>query len=247
VSQARQRILGAARRTGLEPQLRGVQRLLSSAEEKRNTRDNEHLRLLLAFRLAPDSTCIDIGANIGDILQHMVAYAPQGRHIAYEPLPELAADLAARFPAVDVRNAAVAEAVGTREFTRIRSAHTRSGLDVEGAAGDTERFPVAIEALDVSLPAGFVPSVIKIDVEGAERSVVAGAMDTIKAHRPLIAFEHGTPGGGEVGQDSRDLYALLVGGAGLRMFDFDGEGPLSEAAFLEKVRTGSHWNFLAHP
>jgi FkbM family methyltransferase len=241
----RQRILAAARRAGVEPQLRAVQRAVASKQEKRNRRDDEHLRLLLAFRLQPDSNCIDIGANIGEILEQMVAYAPAGRHIAYEPLPELAADLARRFPAVDVRNAAVAREPGTAEFTRIKSAHTRSGLGVDGAEGDTERFPVAIEALDASLPDGFAPSVIKIDVEGAELDVLAGGLETIRRHRPLIALEHGSPDGGDTGP-SRDLYALLVGEAGLRLFDLDGAGPLSEAAFLELVGTGARWNFVAH-
>jgi FkbM family methyltransferase len=241
----RQRILAAARRAGVEPQLRAVQRAVASKQEKRNRRDDEHLRLLLAFRLEPGSSCIDIGANIGEILQQMVAYAPEGRHIAYEPLPELAADLARRFPAVDVRNAAVAREPGTAEFTRIKSAHTRSGLGVDGAEGDTERFPVAIEALDASLPEGFVPSVIKIDVEGAELDVLAGGLETIRRHRPLIAFEHGSPEGGDTAT-SRDLHALLTGEAGLRLFDLDGAGPLGEAAFLELVGTGARWNFVAH-
>lgn len=245
MSQTRQRILAAARRAGVEPQLRAVQHAVASKQEKRNRRDDEHLRLLLAFRLAPDSSCIDIGANIGEITEQIVAYAPDGRHIAFEPLPELAADLAARFPGVDVRNAAVAREVGTAQFTRIRSAHTRSGLGVKGAAGDTETFPVEIQALDVSLPEGFVPSVIKIDVEGAELDVVAGGIELIKAHRPLIAFEHGSPDGGGLGS-SAELYALLVREAGLRLFDLDGAGPLDQATFLEHVRSGARWNFVAH-
>ena len=245
MSQTRQRILAAARRAGVERQLRAVQRTVASKQEKRNVRDDEHLRLLLAFRLEPTSSCIDIGANIGEILSHMVAFAPEGRHIAYEPLPELAADLARRFPGVDVRNAAVARMPGTAEFTRIRSAHTRSGLGVEGAAGDTERFPVAIEALDASLPEGFAPSLIKIDVEGAELDVVAGGLQTIRRHRPLIAFEHGSPEGGGT-PTSGELHRLLVREAGLRVFDLDGDGPLDEATFLELVRTGARWNFVAH-
>jgi FkbM family methyltransferase len=242
VSDAKQRVLRAARRVGAEPPLRAVQRAFSSPEEKRNAQDDEHLRLLLAFRLSAGSCCIDIGANIGGVLQHMVAYAPDAAHIAYEPLPELAADLERRFPTVDVRAAAVADEVTERRFTRVRSAPTRSGFDVAGEVRDVEQFTVPVEALDRSLPTGFVPAVIKIDVEGAEREVVAGAMETIRRHRPVVVFEHG----GEGGQISRDLYAMLVTDAGLRLFDLDGDGPLTEQAFLAKVRTGSHWNFVAH-
>ncbi|MCW2982530.1 MAG: Methyltransferase FkbM [Conexibacter sp.] len=239
----KQGILGVARRTGLEPQLRTVQRALSSPEEKRNRQDDEHLRLLLAFGLSPSDCCIDIGANVGAILEHMVRYAPEGNHIAYEPLPELAADLARRFPQVDVRAAAVSAEPGQRTFTRVRSAHTRSGFDVRAGEQDLERFDVAVEALDASLPDGFVPAVIKIDVEGAERDVLAGGLQTIRRHRPTVAFEHG----GTDEQASSDIYTMLVDDAGMRLSDLDGDGPLSRDAFLAKVRSGSHWNFVARP
>jgi hypothetical protein len=44
------------------------------------------------------STCIDIGANRGAILQHMFQASPSGRHFAFEPIPELAQNLVKNFP-----------------------------------------------------------------------------------------------------------------------------------------------------
>lgn len=43
----------------------------------------------MAATLTPTSNYVDVGANIGDMLVHALAYAPEGRHIAVEPLPEL--------------------------------------------------------------------------------------------------------------------------------------------------------------
>jgi hypothetical protein len=50
---------------------------------------------------------------------------------------------------------------------------------------------VRTERLDRSLPAGYVPAVIIIDVEGAEQQVVEGALETIRRHQPIVVFEHG--------------------------------------------------------
>jgi hypothetical protein len=57
---------------------------------------------------------------------------------------------------------------------------------------------------------------------------------------PTVVFEHDDRG------DSAAIYDLLVVNVGLRIFDFDGDGPLTEADFQRKVDRRSHWNFVAH-
>jgi hypothetical protein len=42
------------------------------------------------------------------------------------------------------------------------------------------------------------------------------------------------------------VFELLAGNAGLRIFDMDGDGPLSEGALRAKVTRNTHWNFIAH-
>jgi FkbM family methyltransferase len=238
----RQRVLKVARDLRLEPQLRAVQAALEPRAQRRNRRDDDHLKLLLALSLAADDCCIDVGANVGEILGAMVAAAPHGRHIAFEPLPELAADLRERFPDVDVREAALAHEPGQRTFRRVVDAHARSGFHEDGYAdGQTQELTVDVQALDASLPAGFAPAVVKIDVEGAEVEVIEGGMKLLCEHRPAVALEHGGPP-----HASRRIFGLLAGEAGLRAFDMDGAGPLDEAAFVARVAAGSHWNFVFH-
>jgi FkbM family methyltransferase len=241
VTTARRQMLRLARGVGLEPQLRTVQRAIGPRETRRTMRDDAALRLLLALTLPVDANCVDVGANAGTLLRHMVRYAPRGHHIAFEPLPNRAAELHQAFPQVDVRQAALANAAGTRRFTRVLAADTRSGFDVNGYEGDqVEQLDVEVCALDEALPADYVPSLIKLDVEGAELEVLQGGLRILTEHKPTVVFEHDARG------DTGGVFSLLTNTAGLRIFDMDGDGPLSEGAFSAKVTRNSHWNFVAH-
>jgi len=241
----RHHVLRATRRTGLEPPLRWVQDVLSSRERRRDQRDNRQIELLLAYTLAEDANCIDIGASEGLILRHMVRLAPRGRHVAFEPLPDLAAGLRSAFPAVDVRQCALYDEAGTQPFHRVRKGHWRSSLRPMGlAASELDTFPVAVERLDDALPRGYVPALLKIDVEGAEGGVLAGAVRTLREHRPVVIFEHGAHAA-HFPKQSADVFSLLTDAAGLRVFDIDGGGPYSADAFAARVRAGRLWTFVA--
>jgi FkbM family methyltransferase len=65
--------------------------------------------------LREDADCLDVGAHAGSVLREIVRLAPRGRHVAWEPLPGLAAGLRADFPGVAVREAALADQAGRRE------------------------------------------------------------------------------------------------------------------------------------
>jgi hypothetical protein len=58
-------------------------------------------------------------------------------------------------------------------------------------AEEIETIEVRTEQLDDCLPVGYVPHLIKIDVEGAEQQVLEGAVGTIRLHKPIVIFEHG--------------------------------------------------------
>jgi FkbM family methyltransferase len=242
---ARRHVLRVARRLGVEPQLRRAQDALAPWEVWRNRRDDAHLRAVMAAVLAPDANGIDVGANVGEVLATLVRLAPRGRHVAYEPLPELASALAERFPGVDVHRAALSRAAGEATFYRRTDAPSRSALQPLG--GPVEPVPVRLEALDDSLPDGYVPHFVKIDVEGAELAVLEGALGTLRKHRPLVAFEHGRTAL-EYGTTHGMVHDLLCGEAGLRIFDMDGDGPFDRETF-ERVADppGRRWNFLARP
>lgn len=244
---ARARLKHTVEAMGAGPHLRTLRRTFDPAA-KRDHRDNEHLRLLLAFLLVPDANCIDVGAHHGDVLGPIVAYAPHGRHIAYEPLPHLCRDLAARFPSVDLRCAALSNVAGQAPFIHVRSRPAYSGFRRRTYPGaeTTETIHVKTETLDASLPEDYVPSLIKIDVEGAEQQVIEGAMGIIARHKPVVVFEHGKGGADHYGTTPGDIFRLLNREAGLRIFDMDGTGPLGLTTFEHNFETGERWNYVAH-
>jgi FkbM family methyltransferase len=188
-------------RLGREEQARNLQRRLREARSafdgglRRNLRDDHAMEVILATVLCRDSNAIDVGANEGVVLAAITRIAPAGRHIAYEPVPELHDDLVRRFPDVDVRQAALFNANGTASFTHVLDAASRSGLrqrsDLDVSPDRLSQISVRTERLDDVLERDYVPTLIKIDVEGAELGVLQGAVETLNRHRPFVLFEHG--------------------------------------------------------
>lgn len=234
-------------RVGLLPTAKRVKgRLFPNPYYERIARDDRAIRLILDLWLEPGSNCIDVGAHRGDVLSDMVRLAPSGRHMAWEPIPHLAEDLCRRFPAVEVRCAALSDHRGDEDFVFVASNPGQSGLRRRTLHRPErlEQIRVPVEPLDDVLDAGYVPRLIKIDVEGAEGEVLRGARRTIAAHRPVVVFEHGRGGADHYGTTSDEVFGLLVGEAGLRIFDMDGAGPYSRRQFSEAFG-GPMWNWVA--
>ncbi len=146
-----------------------------------------------AFKAAirPGAVAFDVGANIGAytlLFAHLVG--PTGRVIAFEPSPRSIGglrehlrlnDTAAR---VEVVDAAVSGAVGTAAFD-CAGASGANAL-VPGVAAGAATITVKTTTLDDFCERrGVYPSVIKIDVEGAELDVLRGGRRTLA--RPGIA------------------------------------------------------------
>ncbi len=221
-----------------------------SVGARREALDRHAMKVLIAATLAPDGQAIDVGAHLGAVLQEIVRVAPLGRHLAYEPLPRCCEHLRHEFPHVDVRDAALSDRNGNASFVQVEAAPEFSGLRERSYPGyeDSVRrtLTVRTERLDDALPEGFRPSLIKIDVEGAELLVMRGAAETLKAHRPVVIFEHGIGAADHYGYGSADVHDLLCGEIGMRIFDFDGEGPYTRSQFID-VFPEPIWNFVAVP
>lgn len=231
---------------GIYSYMRGLRDTLHPAYRRDHT-DNKNLRLLLTFALEEDSNCIDIGAHRGAILAEMVRAAPLGKHIAYEPLPFMYKYLVGHFPSIDVRQVAVSNVEGETSFAYVKQLPGFSGFRETSNSMrlQIEKIKVQTETLDDSLPAGYVPDLIKIDVEGAERLVIEGAIKTISKYKPIIVFEHGKGASDHYGTQPCHIYELLHNRAGLCIFDLDGNGPYTLDQFEETYAQNKRWNFVA--
>jgi FkbM family methyltransferase len=219
----------------------------STTVEDRNQMDDRHLVQLLASGVPRDANCLDVGANEGFFLREFRRVAPDGRHIAYEPVPHLATKLAQQYPEMDIRQRALSNVDGTSTFLHVVDPQMEaySGLAEGWAQRDvpTESITVTTERLDDHVPDGWLPHFVKIDVEGAERLVLEGALRTFSVAKPIIAFEHGWHGA-EDRERSEPVYRLICEDLGLRLFDMEGNGPLGLSDFYEGLRT--RWNWVAH-
>jgi FkbM family methyltransferase len=148
--------------------------------------------------LRPGMTFYDLGANIGFLsLLGARLVGEEGRVVAFEADPEIAARLREHVERNKFRNVTVVEkAVWSRAskvfFERVDPATSPDrGLGHVAAAASTSADTIEIEAVSLddivsTLPA---PDFIKCDVEGAEVEVFRGAQKLLAEKRPGILCE----------------------------------------------------------
>jgi len=244
----RDKLIDTAVRLGIDEQLRGIRATLYP-KYRHDRIEGQNLRLLLKSVLTENSNCVDVGAYRGRILAEIVRVAPYGRHIAYEPLPHIHRYLVEHFPSVEIRLAAVSNEEGEKSFTYVKNMPGRSGFLERSypARQHIEKLTVRTETLDGNLPAGYVPALIKIDVEGAEHQVIEGAIETISKYKPVVLFEHGKGGAAHYNTQPHHIYELLHDQAGLSIFDLDGNGPYTLGQLEDAYVLDDRWDYVARP
>jgi FkbM family methyltransferase len=179
------------------------------------------LQAELAARLRDGDTFFDGGANVGFFtLIGARLVGPGGRVVAIEPQPEAAARLRANvaangFENVTIVEAAVADAAGTEAFHFSGEGILEWGALGAGSGG-TPVIEVAVTTVDALVAEGLPPpSLVKLDVEGAELRALRGMRETIAARRPTIVCEiHGTLDETRAFLDEVGYDVRLVGGNG---------------------------------
>jgi FkbM family methyltransferase len=154
-----------------------------------------------AARRRGDARCVetilDVGANVGDVVAHLLANFPRGVVHAFEPNPADVATLRDRYefdPRVVIAEVGVSSAVGTATLHRFAESglNALSGLSpastpfLEGygtTALDVLEVPVT--TLDAYCAGAGIESVdfLKLDVQGWEIPCLEGAADLLAARR----------------------------------------------------------------
>lgn len=135
------------------------------------------------------------GAHKGEFLDYFAKQAPQGKHLAFEPIPQFYTDLK-RFweNRVVVYPFALSDTSGRSEFQWVKNAPAYSGLKRRKYAvsnPEIETIDVEMKRLDDFQKPERPIRFIKIDVEGAEFLVLKGANEVLKKDRPFVLFEFG--------------------------------------------------------
>jgi FkbM family methyltransferase len=135
---------------------------------------------------------LDVGANVG---LHSLAWARLAPVVALEPAPGTYARLEANVAAngfgdrIRTLRTAAGDAVGEFEFF-VAADSGFSSLKDTGRKRIRERIRVpctTLDALAAELP--LAVGLLKIDVEGLERTVIAGAAELLRRDRPVLFVE----------------------------------------------------------
>ncbi len=140
-------------------------------------------RFLLAELLSPGDSFIDVGANIGylSLLFHH-EIGPDGKLVCVEPDAANFQELERCFAGPKFRNTVLLNsAIGEMEKT----VQLRPGLN--GHVCDTGS--VAVQQITLDSLSPWYPDFIKIDVEGYEGVVLAGAQNILSQQQPTLFLE----------------------------------------------------------
>lgn len=173
-------------------------RRIDTATRDTIMRKGVELELFLLEKLIRQgSAFFDVGSNIGDYLHVASKYLSSDLIYGFEPQPILADRLHALFPGSTIETLALSDTEKTAILKvpsingqMYTSRATLAKIHEEGEDG-AETLSVSTTTIDLyrakltNTPVGC----IKIDVEGHERSVIAGAHDTIVSDRPNLIVE----------------------------------------------------------
>jgi FkbM family methyltransferase len=168
--------------------------------EDRLVRDRvweQHIRELIAFHLPERGVFVDVGANIGYHALYMARSFPSASVLAFEPNPLVRQQLERNVQLshgdnIQIFACALGAAAGVtpffaqggNDYNRGRSSLQRN-QDLGRAVGAID---VECHTLDELIGDGHV-DVLKLDTQGTELAVLAGARQTIARCRPFIVLE----------------------------------------------------------
>ena len=183
-------------------------------------------RVLRAI-LQPGDTCVDAGANIGWHTVHMAqAVGPTGHVHAFEPHPQMHAILAANILNNGFADRVTAHAVGLmdreQELTIRRPAgHSAAHASVSPSMNGGTAHIIRTDALDSVLGCAKVAHcrLMKLDIEGAERSALAGARQLLgRPDPPVLLVEAAVQTSAGFGYTPNDILDDVASRAKYRTF-----------------------------
>jgi FkbM family methyltransferase len=153
-------------------------------------------KTLLGLKTQPFNTIIDVGANTGQFARWISSFFPNAKILSFEPLPQPFQELNSWAQTQDKRvilfNQAIGDTAGEAEIF-LHEDHTPSSSLLQTTPLSAQYYPILEKqrritvrkttldgALAHILPSLSPPILIKLDVQGYEDRVIAGAAQTFK-------------------------------------------------------------------
>lgn len=202
----------------------------------------------------PASNCVDIGCHKGEMLDLMLKFSPNGKHFAFEPIPDMYEKLNVKYNGnCEVFQLALSDKKGETTFNYVKNAPAYSGIKKRKYAvkePQIEELRVKVDLLDNVLPNDLKIDFIKIDVEGGEFGVLKGAKEILKQSKPIVVFEFGLGASEFYGTKPGDLFDFIES-CGLKISLLNTwlkEGnPLEKEEFIATYLENKEYYFIAHP
>lgn len=211
-------------------------------------------RKLIRNCVRPSDHCVDVGAHKGEFLSYFTRLAPQGKHLAFEPIPQFYNSLKKHWRnRVQIFPYALSDRKGKSEFQWVKNAPAYSGLKRRKYAiskPEIETIEIETRCLDDFLDKNRPLRFIKIDVEGAEFLVLKGAKEILKKNRPFILFEFGL-GASDYYQNTPQELFQFFDSLDYALFNlkdaFQAEKALDLKTFENQYEKNSEYYFWAAP
>ncbi|MGE5424560.1 MAG: FkbM family methyltransferase [Syntrophothermus sp.] len=218
-----------------------------------NIRYDLYTKKILKNVLKENTNTIDVGCHKGEILDEILLYSPNGKHFAFEPLPDFYLLLSEKYRGMNVvlSDIALFDKTGTTTFQHVLNAPAFSGIRKRKYDKEVQisELTVKTDLLDNLIPKDVQIGLIKIDVEGAEYPVLKGAVETIQRCKPCIIFECGLGAADFYGTRPEQMFTLLSRDCGLKIKTLKGflknTSPLTEQQFSHLFKTGEEYYFIA--
>lgn len=221
----------------------------------KNLKYDRLTKTIISKTVKDGTICVDIGAHKGEILDLFLKCAPDVKHFAFEPIPELYDKLKQDYAGrCKVFPYALSNTEGETTFQYVRNAPAYSGLKKRSYTighPDILELIVQVKTLDSIIPDSVKVGFIKIDVEGAELLVLKGAKAILRKDRPYVIFECGLGASNYYGTNPEDVFDFFQTETKLNISLLSdwikNKKPLSRQQFCKSYATNSDYYFLAHP
>ena len=203
-------------------------------------------RLLLSF-LTPESVVVDVGANTGWYCITLGRATPQGKVLAFEPIPQTVSWLRKNLALNAIANVQIFEHGLSDEnkelvfyfHTRLSGATSARDL-LEG--DDKIEVRAMVKRMDDVLAGEPRIDLIKCDVEGAEIFALRGGFETIRRTKPVLFVEMLRKWTAKYDYHPNEIIALMSG-ADYRCYSVEG-GTLRHLEAMDENTAATNFFFL---